>query len=368
MSFRTVLSRSTTCGVVLSALGLLVASGCGGGSPESTDTGNSGSSSVSKSSKSSGSASKSGGKQSDGGESGGQRTIDGIPWDVFFDRPLEVAADSRTGGTTPAIAANSADTAPTGGTPEAEPAADTAAKPTSKEVSWSELIPAEQLNEEVRFLRNEMQSRLTNMGAYKKAVLEMPVFGSAIAFFAEIATRHEGDISWKPNAKYIRVLGSRIATISSGSDSQTKNSYDEINNAYQTINEILNNNTPAELPEVEEGTPDFSEFADMFYLMKRMERGQQWMQTDTGSENGFNDKAATLTREVAVMVALTQAYYAPGYGNADDEEFIGYLNKLRDAGLGMRKAVEEKDFAKYDELRSVANQQCTQCHSVFKNG
>ena len=365
MPFRTSLSRSTACGVVLSALSLLVASGCGGSSSESTETGKSGSSSVSKSSKSSGSTSKSGDNDSVADDSGGQRSIDGIPLDVFFDRPLEVASDQRTGGTAPAVAATTPDATTAAPT---ESAGDPPAAPKPDDVSWSELIAAELLNEEIRSLRNEMQSRLTNMGAYKKAVLELPVFGSAVAFFAEVASRHDGDISWKEHAKHIRVLGARIAAVTSASDAQTKKAYDEVNNAYLTINEILNNNTPAELPEIEDEAPDFAEFADMFYLMKRMERGQQWMQTDTGSESGFNDKAATLAREVAVMVALTQAYYAPGYGYSDDEEFLGYLNKLRDAGIGMRKASEEKDFAKYDELRSVAGQQCTQCHSVFKNG
>ncbi|MBI1314853.1 hypothetical protein GC176_26455 [bacterium] len=368
MPLRIVSNWAATVCALLSAAALLFASGCGGGgSTDEAVSSNGDSATAATSGKSSSTSSKSGGATSDSGSGrSGPKTIDGIPYDVFFDRPLEVAADSRTGGTAPAIAATT-----TGGTPAAaatEPAADNAAKPEAEDVSWSKLIPAEMLNEEVRFLRNEIQSRLTNMGAYKKSVLELPVFGSALAYFAEIASRHDGDISWKANAKYIRALGSKIAVVTSGSDAQTKNSYEEVNNAYLTINEILNNNTPAELPEVEDEAPDFSEVADMFYLMKRMERGQQWMQTNTGSESGFNDKAATLAREVAVMVALTQAYYAPGYGYADDEEFLGYLNKLRDAGLGMRKAVEEKDFAKYDELRSAAGQQCTQCHSVFKNG
>ncbi len=365
MPFRTVFIRTTACGVILSALSLLVASGCGGGSSEGTDTGEKKSSSVAKSEKSSGSTSKSSGKESGGEDSSGQRSIDGIPLDVFFDRPLEVASDQRTGGATPTVAATTADTT---GAATTKPAGAPPAAPQSDDVSWSELITAEAINEEARFLRNEIQSRLTNMGSYKKAVLELPVFGSAMAFVADVAARHDGDISWKKNAKYIRVLGAKIAEVTSSATAQNRNSYDEVNNAYLTINEILNNNTPAELPEAEDESGDFSEFADMFYLMKRMERGQQWMQTNAGSESGFNDKAPTLARELAMMVILTQAYYSEGYGYSDDEEFRGYLNKLRDAGVGMQKALEEKDFAKYDELRSVAGQQCTQCHSVFKNG
>lgn len=366
MLFRIDFLRTAPLFNVVCAVTLLLATGCGGGSSEapSTDKGSSSSTSSTEKSSSKSAGSTSSGSTLSTGKESTTREIDGIPLDVFYDRPLEVAADSRTGGTAPGL--TTAQTTATAETPASEPTADSA--PKAVDVSWSELIPAEQLNDEVRFLRNEMQSRLTNMGGYKKSTLELPVFGSAIAFFAEVATRHDGDISWKENAKYIRVLGTRIAEVTSSAQAQTRNSYDEVNDAFLTISEILNNNTPAELPEVEEEAPDFADFADMTYLMKRLERGQEWLQTNTGSESGFTDKRATALRETAVMAALTQSFYSENYGYADDEEFTGYLDLLREAGTGMHKAVEEKDFAKYDELRSQAGQQCTQCHSVFKNG
>ncbi len=354
-------SRTAAFGTLLSAITLLTIAGCGGGSPDSPESKSGDSATASTTSKST--SSKSSSSESEPQSDAGPKTIDGIPYDVFFDRPLEVAADARTGGGIPTIAATS-----TGDTPVATTESTPEPEATSADVSWSELITAELINEEVRALRNEMQSRLTNMGAYRRSVLELPVFGSAIAFFGELGSRHDGDIPWKENANHIRVLGAKIAEITSSSTAQNRNSYDEVNDAYLTINEILNNNSPAELPEIEEETPSFATFADMFYLMKRMERGQQWMQTNAGSESGFSDKAPTLAREIAAMVVLTQAYYEEDYGYADDEEFLGYLNTLRDSGLGMQKALEEKDFGKYDELRSTANQQCTQCHSVFKNG
>ncbi|MHC4877824.1 MAG: hypothetical protein ACYTGL_15290 [Planctomycetota bacterium] len=354
--------RSKALILLLSASALLPASGCGG-SNTPAETPESNSSASESSGKPAKSSTKS--KATANASESGPREIDGIPFDVFFDRPLEVAADSTTGAS-PGIAM----TQPGAATDAAADTTDSAAAseaPAAAAVSWSTLISAEAINDEVRFLRNEMQSRLTNMGAYKRSTLEIPVFGSSIAFFAEIAARHDGDISWKENAKYIRVLGTRISDVSSSAQGQTRNSYDEVNDAFLTINEILNNNTPAELPEVEDESPDFADFAEMTYLMKRVERGQQWMQTNTGSESGFNDKAATAIRETAVLAAMSEAFKAEGYGYNEDEEFTGYLDILRDAGTGMKKAVEEKDFSKYDELRSQAGQQCTQCHSVYKN-
>ncbi len=354
--------RSHTLIFLLSASTLLLASGCGGGSTpgETSESGKSSSTSTGKKSKPSTKSTAT----ADASDSG-PREIDGIPFDVFFDRPLEVASDSTTGAS-PGVAMTQP-VATTEATTETADNTTASETPAAAAVSWSTLISAESINDEVRFLRNEMQSRLTNMGAYKRSTLEIPVFGSSIAFFAEIAARHDGEISWKENAKYIRVLGTRISEVSSSAQGQTRNSYDEVNNAFLTINEILNNNTPAELPEVEDEAPDFADFADMTYLMKRVERGQQWMQTNTGSESGFNDKAATAIRETAVLAAMSEAFKAEGYGYNEDEEFTGYLDILRDAGTGMKKAVEEKDFSKYDELRSQAGQQCTQCHSVYKN-
>lgn len=356
---RMVESRMTMLGLALcTGFVLGLSAGCGGGSDDSSTAENDSKGETRKSGSSKSKAAKTV-ASTDGGRS---RTIDGIPLDVFFDNPLGIAADDRTGGGTTVPDGDGADPEP-----PVQPAEEPKTSSTSTAVAWANLITVEELKGEVKSLRNEMQQRLGNVGAYKRSTLELPVFGTAMAFAGEVGMRVDGELSWKDKAKYVRVLAAKITEITSSSTAASKKSYDEVNGAFLTICEILDGNDPPGLPEVEDEI-DFTEFADMGYLMKRLERGREWMQTNTGSEDGLNSKPKVAIREAAFLAAIAEAFKREDYGYADDDEFLGYLNSLQEAALEMKKGVTEKSFDQYDLSRSNASQKCDQCHGVYKNG
>lgn len=343
---------------------LMVAAGCGG-DKKKKESASSGGTSASGSTGSPASGTKT--STSTKADPNERPEIGGIPLDVYFDNPLEIASDNRTIGG-PAVAkvdpeaGNMATPAAT--TPEAEPEPPAAS---GGSVDWTAMITQDDLEGEVQSIRNELNSRLTNFGAYKRSTLEIPVFGSTLAFLADIARRHDGDIAWKPKAHFIRALAGEMVEVTSSSTAGVKKSYDQVNEAFLKIVEILNNNDPAELPEAEPAA-DFVDFVEMGYLMKRLERGANWLQTNTGSEDGFNDKGALAKRELSVFRLIGESFASEGFGYNEYEDFVEWTYGMRDAAKGMYQAVDAKNFSEFDTLRSTINQKCTQCHSVYRNG
>ena len=346
------------------ALGLSVMlatfAGCGGGSDDDkADTG----SASTKSTKSSSGSQKTATAKTETDE---RPNIGGIPLDVYFDNPLAVASESGTvAGSAVAMTTTTPDSTASTATTEPEPEPEP--EPAGGNVNWSELITAENLEGEVKSIRNELNARMTNFGAYKRSTLEIPVFGTTLAFLADIGRRHDGDVSWKEKAHIIRELAVAMVDVTSSSTAGVKKSYDEVNDSFLKICDILDNNDPPGLPDAEPEA-DFGDFADMGYLMKRLERGSQWLQNNVGSENGFTDNGDLAKREVGVFALISEAFAAEGYGYADYEDFIEWTHGMRDAATGMNKAVDAKNFDEFDTLRSTLNQKCTQCHSVYRNG
>ena len=355
-------------GLALSVAAMLtVFSGCGGSEKKPDTTSESSGSTKSESSPGSGSKSSTATAETDE-----RPSIGGIPLDVYFDDPLGGAADSRTIGGTQVAAAGTGTATPemaTGGTATVEPEPETKppAAASGGNINWTALITQEDLEGEVQSIRNDLNSRLTNFGAYKRATLEIPVFASTLAFLAEVARRHDGDIKWKDKAHFIRKLGISMSDVASSSTAGVKNSYDEVNEAFLKISEILNNNEPAELPEAEVEA-DFGEFVAMGYLMQRLKRGEQWLQTNTGSEDNFKDKAALAKRETSMFMLISESFAVESFGYNEYEDFVGWTHEMRDAAAGMNKAVDTKNFTEYDTLRSKISQTCTQCHGVYRNG
>jgi len=358
-------------GIALSLVTMLVAvPGCGGGGgggKKKSETAGA-STDKPKSKPKSGGSTKPSPTQ---GNDEGRRTVGGIPFDVYFENPLAEASDQRlvagggaatTGGTDGTMNTGGNATPPPTATvePKPEPAAAGSDGPT-----WAELISPEELLSEVQSIRNDLNSRLVNFGAYKRAQLEIPVFGSTLAFLADIARRQDGDIKWKDKAHFIRALSIQMVDVTSSSTAGVKKSYDSVNESYLKICDILDGNDPPELPEVE-AEADFADFVEIGYLMKRLERGEKWLLTNVGSEDGFNEKGTLAQREVSLFAAISQSFKSEGFGYGEYEDFSGWADEFRDASRGMHKAVDAKAFDEFDGLRSLLTQKCTQCHGVYK--
>lgn len=359
-------SRPGLCAVL--AL-ILTMPGCGGGSDPAPSEAESSAESRPRSStskKTSSGGSKSAGSASD------TKNIDGIPLDVYFDNPLQIAADDRTVGQ-PAGASGAANAgaqmAAASGTSAATPApaapepAPAAAKPAGGSAAWNELMPADLLQEEMKAIRNELSQRLTNFGTYGKSYLEIPVYGATIAVLADAARQHSEDIAWKDQAAVIRTLGGQMMSITSSAAAKNKTAYEEVNGAYLKICEILDKNKPDGLPEVPEEFA-MAELAPMNYLMKRLDRSREWLTSNAGSEAAFSSKADAARREVAVQLVIAEFMVTESYGYSDDENFGGYVSKFREALKGMGKAAVDKNFADWDANRSKSSQQCDECHTT----
>jgi hypothetical protein len=348
-------------GVALSLVAMLVAfSGCGGGDKKKSET--AGTSTKSKTSKS-----KSGSRKPSTSNPAvdGPREVGGIPFDVYFADPLAEANDQRVVGG-PAIAIPDGamtDPPPTTAKPEPEPAV----AASSDGPDWSKLISTEELLSEVKSIRNDLNSRMVNFGAYKRSTLEIPVFGSTLAFLADIARRQDGDVKWKDKAHFIRALAIEMVDVTSSSTAGVKKSYDAVNESFLKICDILDSNDPPELPEVDVEA-DFVDFVEMGYLMKRLERGEEWLKNNTGSEDSLNEKGALAQREVSVVATISESFMTEGFGYNEYEDFAAWAYGMRDAAKTMHKAVPAKAFNEFDEARSKISQSCTACHGVYRNG
>jgi hypothetical protein len=354
----------TQCGLALSLTAMLaIFSGCGGGEKKNADT-DGGSTKSTGSTSSTGSGSK---KPSDKGETDERPAIGGIPVDVYFPNPLGVASDQRLvgGPVTPPGPGPGEDPMPDPG-PAPDPKPDTVAA-SSDGPNWSELITVEELLGEVQSIRNDLNSRMVNFGAYKRSTLEVPVFGTTLAFLADIARRHDGEVKWKDKAHFIRALAIAMVDVTSSSTAGAKKSYDAVNESFLKICDILDSNDPPGLPETEVDV-DFGDFAELGYLMKRLERGEEWLMTNAGSEAGFKEKGALAKREASVFVVISSSFTSESFSYNEYEDFVKWVHELRDAAKGMHKAVDAEKFDDFDALRSQMSQKCTQCHSVYKNG
>ena len=287
----------------------------------------------------------------------GKKWIGDVPRDIYFEDPLSVAADRRPVGaaaiagdpmSVPAVKPAATDKSAAGEKPPATAAAD----------NWKSVIGIEPLKTEIKAIRNTLTGHLQNVGKFNSGLTEIPQRGATLAVLAAVAGAHSEDVSWKKNAKFVRDLASQMLAEKLA---RGRKSFDQVKSPFETIVEILDGGSPAELPESKDQAA-FSDVADFGYLMQRIDRGFKWIQGNARDEESYKENAAKVRHEATVLGVLARVIKEEGYGWSDDEDFLKHADSMLDACLAAEKSVAAETFAEYDKAITKIDQLCTQCH------
>ncbi len=354
------------CGSMLASALLLTAAGCG----SSEGSGNGASASKepkAKTEKGEAKRSKSEGSKAEG-SAGGPMTLDGIYKDVFFDKPLVVAANTQTGAATnnTAVAANDTSKKTPADMP-AEAKDPPKAASSGNAASPMDLIDRESLTNEVKNVRNYLAGKTTSASAYNSSLLEIAPEAATLAVLAVAASKHPEDFTWKKNAKYVRELAWKIGQITLSKDGKTKNSYDDVTESFVKIDDILKGSEPAGLPDAD-ADKAFGDAVggNLVAIMKRIKKSEEILKSTISSESGLKKDADKAAQEGVILSFLGAILTAPGFGWDGDAEFATAAMPLIEGGKQITEAAKSGNFALYGDGIAKVSKSCNECHPKFK--
>jgi hypothetical protein len=301
------------------------------------------------------------------------KTIKGIPIDVWpevwLKDPLAVAAEkgpargaapAATGDSAPPVAKTDPDMKSSADAEKPAPAS--GAAPSGGSGEWTALISGEALADETKAIKNSLTQNLQDVGRYNSKWKDVKMDASSLAALAGVAIEHPEAPSWKTNAKYIRDTAAQIANESKANGEKF---YTPAKKAYDRLDALLSGSRP---PDVEEAADKvkFSEVANRYSLMKRLERTRDWMKSEINSEAAFKKESAKLSREAAVLALLGKVIQTPDYPDADADEYRSYAQTLVKSGVEIQEAVKNNEYKAFTESLDRSMKACVQCHMVFK--
>ncbi|HIK93755.1 MAG TPA: hypothetical protein EYG03_17545 [Planctomycetes bacterium] len=298
-------------------------------------------------------------------DANGVEYLGNVPLDVFFDQPYTVASDTTplngvasTGGQSlPAAPAMNNDSPPS-----AAPATDPPTTVASGGQSWDELMPMTVIDEEITSIRNFLNQSLQSVGSYNSSMLMVPPNAATVAVLSGIVMQHPEDISWKEDAIYIRDLAKKMNedTLKRGKKDQ-----DRLLKLFENMADTLNRSRPADLDEPS-ADDDFSTVAEMRYVMMRMSQAETKLKTEV-NEGGFASKQDMVKHESTILGTLAKVISLDDYGYGDDEEYVGYAQRIVEGAKAAVNAAEGGDFDTYELALSKVSTACQECHAAYKN-
>ena len=301
----------------------------------------------------------------------GQQMYGQVPVDIYFGSPLQVAANATPAGTatsplngttTPAVTPTGSGTSTT----QAGTSTNTEAAPSSAangKQDWKDLISANVLDDEMKYLTNTLKKHLQSVSSYNSAYKEIRALGSSIAAMANIAGQHPGDIRWKDKAKYLREFGLKVTEAAEGPG---KKFLDATSLPFESIEAILSGSLPADVDESAKETVPFDYVADLSGVMKRMQVGFDWLKSEVNNEERFKEFEERIRREGEVMRAFGKVIADPSYPSTDEAPYLKVAQGVVDDSEAILKSLDAGNLQGFNEAMGKLQKRCADCHNEYR--
>lgn len=298
-----------------------------------------------------------------------RKFVNKIPYDVFFDRPLELirgdgnaeskAAPNKSPEQQPRPVGIDSDSTPPANSLKPKSAGSKAAS-----AAWHDLLPLEELQSEIKSIRSNLTKSVSSQGQFNQHFKQLAVDGAELASLAVIASEHPDHFSWKERAHFVREFASQINKSAIGLG---KENFDRSKAAVQRLTSVLDGSVPPDAGDVAVTQP-FHECATRKGLMKRIEKTRDWLKLEVNSESRFKSKSDQIRHEAAIMSALTTVVTQPGYEYTENNDYQSFARSLIEASQEIRHAIDDGSYDKFKSAIDKVNKSCTDCHGSYGNG
>ncbi len=300
---------------------------------------------------------------------GDQRWVGDIPYDVFFDQPLQIAAENSATGTlvrSPAPVVTNTDPASppsTGGTDAPATGETTGGPAEAGVIAWQEIAPIGVLEEETKQLRNRLTSNLQTVATFNKNVESIANDGATLAALAAVIADHPDEIGWKDKAVYVRDLGHELFLKAEGSG---RTPYNDARKPFERIITIFDGGPPPE-QELPASVP-LAEIADRGEMMKRIKKSFDFLKSEINTEARLTEEAAAAVREGTVLTVLGRLLQDHSYDSADEPQYQQFAQDFVEGCQGMVKSVGDQEYSAFQAAHNRVQNACNACHGDYAFG
>lgn len=289
--------------------------------------------------------------------------IGDIPYDVFYDQPLTIAADNT------AVASNAtSNNAPSTGTEtttEKPMASDGGSSGSSgaasSDVNWSEVIPMPFLVAEIKRLRTQLTQNLQTVATYNRATNQIALDGAMLSAMAAVAEVHPEDNPWKANAKFVRDLGYEVYMNADGTGREPWTATKE---PFEFALTVLDGGaTPDITPE--DKVP-FSDVVYMSEIMKQIELSFNNLKANINTEDRLKEDPAAVEREIRVLLTLGTMMGTDSYSYTEEKKYQAFVKRFVDGAKQSADAVKTGLIDDFQAGLNAIQTTCAECHTQYR--
>lgn len=245
----------------------------------------------------------------------------------------------------------------------------TTAPGTSTAVSstWSRLIAASTLTDEIKHAQLPLQQATASQTAFNgsidTAVNQFSLVAVAFGLMA-VHDDREGDLrsSWKKQAAALR---DRFANAASACNREASKAFPEAQAAAQDLMSLIRGESIS-APAASDQPFQWSQLCDRGVLMQRLKLADETLISGTASADAMAEDPDQLRHEAEIVAALGELIVQEAFIDWDDDTYREFATAMRDQAVSLQAALEKQDAEAARLTAKAVHQSCDACHQEYR--
>ena len=228
--------------------------------------------------------------------------------------------------------------------------------------SWTPLILAEAVEDEIKRLYTAMQKPLSRIGSYKSGGHQIVSEQFAlVATMFEILARHREHARWKDIATD---AASHFSVASRESQMSNLQAFQNAKSHYEDLGQLIR----GERVDISPASPlTWSEMIERPALMRRLAQGYaDGLKSWSFDADEFEKNRMSLIQEARIHAVLAQIMQQPSYEFSDDDDYRSHGERLKIDAQQIVQAAEERNLEQVQHFVGQLNKTCSRCHEAYK--
>ena len=279
-----------------------------------------------------------------------ERDKDGI----FFDNVL----DEALVGNRPAAAAAGAPTQPGIGQPGI-PAGGGGAE----NFAWSQYIPGEVLEAEIKRLQRNVAQEVTSPTKYKTEYKKARYSFNMLAIMFGIILEHDDDtVRWK---RVANLAQPSFVVAAKNARRGDQDSYNYAVARRDDLQELVRGGNMSSNEKPVDGF-EWGNSVGRTAVMQRLQEGLDNAKPMLANKDGFAENPDEILLEASIIAALAQILVDETMEDGDDEDYAAHSQAMSNGALEIVSALQTGNYAGAEAGLNVINQSCSNCHDEYR--
>lgn len=228
--------------------------------------------------------------------------------------------------------------------------------------TWSRLISAATLEDEVKALLQNLSRDLTTVSRFRSDHTKVQKSFEQLSLMFGVIREYDGKIRWKADAAVAQASFETAAVSARAGDepgfASSKRSIEDL------VQLVRGDRFPGKAKPPE--NLDWSSVTGHSPIMKRLQVLQDEVKAATSNEKEFKKQQPKIIHVAELIAVMAEAVQQEDMDYADDEDYVAYAKQMSAAATAAAKASRNSNYEMLSNAVNGVGQSCADCHGDFR--